>query len=42
MNPGVLCIMASEWQQAPGLPFEWGVDPNLWLYRDRTLAILRR
>jgi DNA-directed RNA polymerase specialized sigma24 family protein len=35
-------IQASEWEGAPGLPFEWGADPNLWLYRNRTLAMLYR
>jgi len=36
------CIQASEWEGAPGLPFEWGADPNLWLYRNRTLGLLHR
>ena len=35
-------IQASEREGAPGLPFEWGADPNLWLYRNRTLAMLYR
>ena len=34
--------MHSEWEVAPGLPFEWGADPDLWLYRDRTMALLYR
>jgi DNA-directed RNA polymerase specialized sigma24 family protein len=25
-----------------GLPWDWGRDPDLWLYRDRTVAILLR
>jgi len=25
-----------------GLPWDWGEDPDLWLYRDRTTAILLR
>ena len=35
-------IPASEWKAAPGLPFEWGANPDLWLHRHRTLAILHR
>src|SRR6516165_10165417 len=35
-------IQASEREGVPGLPFEWGADPNLWLYRNRTLAMLYR
>jgi DNA-directed RNA polymerase specialized sigma24 family protein len=27
---------------AIGLPWDWGEDPDLWLYRDRTTAILLR
>jgi DNA-directed RNA polymerase specialized sigma24 family protein len=42
MSADGLTIMASEWEGAPGLPFEWGADPDLWLYRDRTLALLYR
>ena len=37
-----LTITASEWESAPGLPWEWGADPDLWLYRHRTLALLYR
>ena len=35
-------IHACEWEGSPGLPFEWGADPNLGLYRNRTLALLYR
>jgi hypothetical protein len=42
MTAGTLSLMASEWEGAPGMPFEWGSNPDLWLYRDRTLGLLYR
>ena len=42
MSAGVVSIMASAWEGSHGLPWQWGADPDLWLYRDRTLAILHR
>lgn len=42
MSDLVLTIQACEWEGGPGLPFEWGANPDLWLYRDRTLALLHR
>jgi DNA-directed RNA polymerase specialized sigma24 family protein len=42
MTAGTLSLMASEWESAPGMPFEWGRNPDLWLYRHRTLGLLYR
>jgi len=39
VRSGTACV---EWKATPGLPFEWGADPDLWLYRKRTLSILYR
>ena len=38
-NTGV-CLSAS--QEPAGMPWDWGADPDLWQYRERTQAILRR
>ena len=40
MSETTLTILAS-WEQG-GMPWEWGEDPDLWLYRRRTEALLRR
>jgi DNA-directed RNA polymerase specialized sigma24 family protein len=42
MSSSSTTTMASEWETAPGLPWQWGTNPDLWLYRDRTLALLYR
>jgi hypothetical protein len=42
MSACVASITACEWKSAPGMPWEWSADPNLSLYRDRTLALLYR
>lgn len=42
MSSDLTTMMASEWETAPGLPWEWGTNPDLWVYRDRTLALLYR
>jgi hypothetical protein len=42
VNAGAGSMMASEWEGSCGFPWQWSENPDLWLYRDRTLAILHR
>ena len=39
MSATTICLVGAE--SCPS-SFDWGQDPELWLYRDRTTALLRR
>jgi DNA-directed RNA polymerase specialized sigma24 family protein len=39
---GLALAAAAEPECEAGLPWDWGQDPDLWLYRDRTVAMLLR